>query len=152
MQAFATWKGRREFLLEDGHAHSVTVDLPLAEGGRSAGPHPLELTLLSLAGSIASTFEIVAERHRLVCYGLTLALEADPPHGSNALPQVRGTLRVRTRADLGDVTSALQIALKASPVGAIFERAGIPVHVVPIVMATVPPGTVTTERAGTDTT
>ena len=151
MQAFATWKGRREFLLEDGHAHSVTVDLSLAEGGRSAGPQPLELSLLALAGSIASAFETVAERRRLVCYGLTLALEADPPHGSASIPQVRGTLRVRTRADLGEVTSVLQTALKANTVGMIFERAGIPVHVVPIVMATAPLGAVTAERANTDT-
>ena len=147
MQAFATWKGRREFLLEDGHAHSVTVDLPLTEGGRSAGPPPLELSLLSLAGSIASSFAAVAEKRRLVLYGLTVALEADPPYGPTTLPPVRGTLRVRTRATLADVTSALQTALKVNPVGTIFERAGIPLHVVPIVMATAPPGSVGAERS-----
>ena len=147
MQAFATWTGRREILLEDGHAHAVTIDLPLAEGGRSAGPPPLELSLLSLAGSIASAFVTLAEKRRLVCYGLTVALEADPAHGSTALPPVRGTLRVRTRATLADVTSVLQSALKANAVAAIFERAGIPLHVVPIVMATAPPGAVGAERS-----
>lgn len=150
MQAFATWKGRREFLLEDGLAHSVTVDLPLAEGGRSAGPSPLDLSLLSLAGSIASMFVTVAEKRRVVCYGLTLALEADPPPGSASLPQVRGTLRVRTRAALADVTSVLQTALRGNPAVVIFERAGIPIHIAPIVMAVASPGAVAAERSNAD--
>lgn len=149
MQAFATWKGRREFLLEDGHAHSLTVDFPLAEGGRSAGPPPMELSLLSLAGSIASAFAAVAERHRIVCYGVTVALEADPPHGTATISQVRGTLRVRTRSDLADVTRALRIAEKANAVEAIFEKAGIPVHIVPIVMSMGPAGAVAAERSET---
>ncbi len=149
MQAFATWKGRREFLLEDDHAHSVTVDFSLAEGGRSAGPPPLELALLSLAGSIASAFTTAAERRRLVCYGLALALEADPLYGTTALSQIRGTLRVRTHADLTTVGNVLRLALKMNPVGAIFERAGISIQIVPIVMTTGAPGAVTTDRSET---
>lgn len=149
MQAFATWRGRREFLLEDDHAHSVTVDLSLAEGGRSAGPPPLDLTLLSLAGSIASAFTSVAEKRRLVCYGLALALEADPLYGTATLSQIRGTLRVRTRADLATVSGVLRLALKTNPVGAIFERAGISIQIVPVVMSTGPPGAVVADRSET---
>ena len=147
MQAIATWKGRHEFLLEDGHAHSLTVDLPLGEGGRSAGPLAVELSLLSLAGSIASTFASVAERHRVVVYSLTVALEADPLSGTTTFPPIRGTLRVRTRAGLAEVTGALRLALQSSPVVSLFERAGVPLQVVPVVLAVAAPAAVSVDRS-----
>lgn len=149
MQAIATWKGRHEFLLEDGHAHSVTVDLPLGEGGRSAGPPPLELSLLSLAGSIASTFATVAERRRFVFYSLTVALEAEPLLGTATVSRVRGTLRVRTRAGLSEVADVLRLALRSSAVASLFERAGVPLQVAPVVMPLASPAGVSAERSGT---
>ena len=139
MQAIATWKGRYEFLLEDGHAHTVAIDLPAGEGGRSAGPPPFDLTFLSLAGSIVTSFAVVAEKRRNALYGLALALEADPTHGPAPVTRVRGTLRVRARADVVEVESALGIALKLSPVAALFARAGVEFDLFPIVVPLAPP-------------
>ncbi len=147
MQAVGTWKRGYETLLEDDHAHTVMVDLPIDEGGRSAGPAPLDLTLLSLAGSITTTFAVLAEKRRLPFYGLSVALEADRPHRAPTLSRVRGTVRVRTKTELAEVATVLRSALKACPVAAIFEQAHIPVEVVPIVMPTVPTaGTVAASR------
>lgn len=135
MQAIGTWKGGYETLLEDDHAHSVVVDLPVDEGGRSVGPSALELSVLALAGSITTTFTIVARKRRLAFQGLTVALEAVRPTGAPTIARVRGTLRLRTRADPGEVEAALRLTMKTCPVGLIFERASIPLEVTPILMS-----------------
>jgi uncharacterized OsmC-like protein len=134
MQAFGTWKHGYETLLEDDHAHSVVVDLPVDEGGRSVGPSALELSVLSLAGCISTIFAVVARKRHLVFQGMTVALEAERPDGAPTITRVRGTLRVRTRADPSEVETTLRLTLKTCPVSVIFERAQIPVNVTPIVM------------------
>jgi putative redox protein len=134
MQAIGTWKNGYETLLQDDHAHSVVVDLPVDEGGRSVGPSALELSVLALAGSITTTFALVARRRRLAFQGMTVALEAERPSGAPTITRVRGTLRLRTRADPAEVETVLRTTMKTCPVGVIFERAGIPVEVTPILM------------------
>ena len=137
MHAFATWKGGHEALLEDDRAHSVTVDLPVDEGGRSQGPSALELSLLALAGSIATVFASVAEGKRVPFHGVSVALEAERPKGAPTITRVRGTLRVRTHASFSEVEAALRLTLHTSPVSVLFERAQIPIEVSPILLPTI---------------
>ena len=99
MQAIATWKGGFEAVLEDGRAHSVVVDMPVSEGGRSSGTSALELCVLSLAGCITTAFANVAHKRHLTFQGLAVALEAERPKGSPTITRVRGTVRIRTRAE-----------------------------------------------------
>jgi putative redox protein len=137
MQAVGTWKGGYETVLEDDRAHKVTVDLPIDEGGRSAGPTALDLSLLSLAGCISTIFTLVAHKRHLSFQGLTIALEADRPDGAPTITRVHGTLRLRTKAEPAEVETALRLTIRTCPVGVIFERAGIPIEVAPMI---VPPG------------
>jgi len=134
MQAIGTWKNGYETLLEDAHAHSVVVDLPIDEGGRSIGPSALELCALSLAGCITTIFAVVARKRHLAFQGMTVALEAERPPGARTITRVRGTLRVRTRAEPTEVETVLRLTLKSCPVGVLFEQAHIPVEITPIVM------------------
>lgn len=134
MQAVGTWKGGFETVLEDDRAHKVTVDLPIDEGGRSAGPTALDLSLLSLAGCISTIFTLVAHKRHLTFQGLTIALEAERPARAPTITRVHGTLRLRTKADPAEVEAALQLTVQTCPVGVIFERAGIPVEVVPMIV------------------
>lgn len=127
MQAFATWRRGHEILLEDGRAHSVVVDLPPEEGGASAGTTPLELTLLALAGSVTSSFVAVAHKHHLDFSSASVAVEGSPPSPSGSPGGVHGTLRVRTRAEKGEVESVLRSALEVCPVARIFRSAALPV-------------------------
>jgi len=136
MQAVATWRRGHEILLEDGRAHSVVVDLPVEDGGTSAGTTPLELSLLSLAGSLASTFVTLARKRRLDFSGLSLALEEGEPASGAGVGAVRGTLRLRSRASRADVEALLQAALELSAVGRLFREAHVPVNV----LAAVAPG------------
>jgi putative redox protein len=135
MQAMGTWKSGYETLLEDDHAHAITVDLPVDEGGRSAGPTALELAVLSLAGCITTIFALIAKKRRLEFQGLGIALEAERPHGSPTITRVHGTLRVRTKADATAVATALELTLRTCPVGVLFEKAGIPVDIAPVIMS-----------------
>jgi len=128
MQALATWRRGHEILLEDGRAHSVVVDLPPEEGGASAGTTPLELSLLALVGSIASTFVAVAHKHHLEFSGLSIAVEGNPPSPSALSGGVHGTVRVRSKADRTEVDSTLRTALELCPVARIFAEARVPVH------------------------
>lgn len=129
MQAMGTWKGGFETLLEDDRTHSVVVDLPVDEGGRSAGPSSLDLMLLSLAGCITTIFALIARKRRLGFQGMSIALEADRPEKAPTITRVRGTLRVHTKADLPEVETVLRLTLKTCPVGVVFEKAQIPVEV-----------------------
>jgi len=134
MQAVGTWKGGYETFLEDDHAHTLTVDLPVGEGGRSAGPSALDLTLLSLAGCISTIFALIARKRHLAFQGLSVALEAERPPGEPTITKVHGTVRVRTKAEITEVETIVRLTVRTCPVGVIFERAGIPVEVTPLVV------------------
>jgi uncharacterized OsmC-like protein len=136
MQAVATWRKGHEILLEDGRAHSVVVDLSAEEGGTSAGTTPLELSMLSLAGSIATTFVGLARKRHMDFSGLRLVLESDMPTPSEMLGGVHGTLRLRSRADRTDVDATLRDALELCSVGRLFQEAEIPVNVIAVVAPT----------------
>ena len=136
MQAVATWRKGHEILLEDGRAHTVVVDLPPEGGGTSAGTSPLELSVLSLAGSLATTFVALARKRRLDFSGVTLVLEGDVSSSETGLHGIHGTLRVRSRADRSEVDALLRSALEACPVGRIFRDARIPMNVVVAVSGT----------------
>jgi len=133
MQAVATWRKGHEILLEDGRAHAVVVDMAPDEGGTSAGTTPLELSVLSLAGSIASTFVALARKRRLDFSGLTLVLEGEVSANPADVGSIHGTLRVRSRSDRGEVDATLQAALASCPVGRIFRDAHVSVSVVAVV-------------------
>lgn len=133
MQAVATWRKGHEFLLEDGRAHAVLIDLPPEEGGASAGTTAVELSLLALAGSLASTFVGLARKRRLDFSGLTIVLEGDPPSPPASSGGIHGTLRLRTRAGRDEVDAVLRAAVDISPVGRIFREAHVTLNILAVV-------------------
>jgi putative redox protein len=133
MQALGTWAGGYRTVLEDGRTHSVTVDLPRDEGGESMGTSALELAVLALAGCVTTIFALVARRRHLSFQGMSIALEAERPDGAPTIARVRGTLRLRTEAPQDEVATALRLTLRTCPVGVLFEKAGVPVEVSPVV-------------------
>lgn len=133
MQAIAAWAGGYRTVLDDGRTHQVTVDLPRDEGGESAGTSPLELCVLSLAGCVTTIFALVARKRRLAFSSMTLGLEAERTPGSATIARVRGTLRLRTEASEEEVDTTLRLTVRTCPVGVLFERAGIPVELRPVV-------------------
>ncbi|MGA8664979.1 MAG: OsmC family protein [Thermoplasmata archaeon] len=133
MKAIGTWKGGYQTRLEDGRGHSLTVDLPPDEGGRDLGTSGLELLVVSLAGCITTIFAVVAKKRKLNFEAMSIGLEAKRPGGSATVTSVAGTLHLVTAASMEEVQTALEITLRTCPVGVVFERAKIPVHVHAIV-------------------
>lgn len=117
-------------LLEDGRAHAVVVDHPPEGGGASAGTTSLELTMLALAGSVATTFVALARKRGMDFSGVKLVLEGDLATTDAGLREVHGTLRVRSRADRTEVEATLRNALELAPVGRLFSAAKVPVSVI----------------------
>lgn len=135
MQAFATWKGGFETMLEDDRAHSVVVDLPADEGGRSAGPSALDLALMSLAGCISTYFLLIGRKRHVEFQGLRVALEAERGEAPRTFSRIRGSVRVHTRAETSDVEAVVRLALSTCPVGALFDEARVPVEVNTVVLS-----------------
>lgn len=135
MQAIATWRKGHAILLEDGRAHSVLVDQPPDEGGTSAGTTPRELALLSLAGSLATTFVSLARKRHLDFSGLTLVLEGEVVTPSVDPNGIHGTLRLRSHADRTTVEAVLREAVDTCPVSRVFRAAQIPVSVMVAIAA-----------------
>lgn len=132
MQAIGRWAGGYRTVLEDGRTHSVTVDLPRDEGGESAGTTALELAVLALAGCITTIFALVARRRRLNFVGMSIALEAERPEGAPTIARVRGTFRLKTGASFEEVATTLRLTVRTCPLGVLFEKAGIPVDITPV--------------------
>ena len=129
MKARGTWMGGSHILLEDRRGHQVTVDLPHGEGGGDLGTSAVELTVLSLAGSILTVFAQVAKKRRLAFQSLRVDLDADQPEKAPSVAAVEGVLHVVTSAPPEDVASALGFTLLTCLAGVLFEQARIPVRV-----------------------
>jgi uncharacterized OsmC-like protein len=99
------------------------------EGGENAGPFALELSLMALAGCISTIFAIVAKKRHLEFEGLTVDLTADRPEGSPTMVSVDGVAQVTSDAPKEEIETALNVTVGTCPVGVLFERAKIPVHV-----------------------
>ena len=130
MQAVATWRRGHEILLEDGRAHSVVVDHPPEGGGTSAGTTSLELSVLSLAGSVTSAFVTLARKRGIDFSGVKLVLEGEVVATDSSPREIHGTLRVRSRTDRSEVEATLRAALELAPVGRVFRDAQVPVNVI----------------------
>ncbi|HTT45837.1 MAG TPA: OsmC family protein [Thermoplasmata archaeon] len=129
MQAQGVWKGGFETQLEDGRGHVVTIDEPVEDGGANRGTSAHELLLLSLTGCITTIFHIIAEKRKLAFEGFTVKLKADRARGVPTIQRVHGTVEIRTAAPQEEVDTVLRLTLKTCPVGALFDRAHVPVEV-----------------------
>jgi len=129
MEARGTWQSGFETRVEDSRGHTVTVDLPVDEGGRDSGTSALELMVLSLAGCVSTIFGLIARKRRLAFEGFEIVLTAVRPEGAPTIERIHGIVEVRTSASREDVDTVLRLTLKTCPVGVLLERAQVPVEV-----------------------
>jgi putative redox protein len=134
-RANATWRGGIENELDDGRGHSYVIDVTAEEGGQDKGTSGFELGLLALAGCINAVFALVAKRRRLAFHGLRTELEGERPPKAPTYTAVHGVFRIQTNAPRSEVETALALTLKICPIGALFDRAKIPVVVHAIITA-----------------
>ncbi len=124
MKAQAVWLSGYKFLLSDVRGHKVTVDLREEKGGENAGPTPLELTLMSLAGCLGVIYKLVSEKRKFRFRRLEIVLDAEKPKGASTISRVTGDVKIWTE-DEGEAERVLRITLRNCPVEVLFRRSGV---------------------------
>lgn len=82
MKASIQWKGDVRFEVTSGSGHTLTLDGPPESGGQNAGPRPMELVLMGVAG--CASYDVVHILHRqrenvATCSATVTAERADDP-------------------------------------------------------------------------
>ncbi len=77
MRAEITWKGDVQFEAKSGSGHTLTLDGPPTSGGVNAGPRPMELVLIGMAGCASYDVVHILKRQRENVETCTASVEAE---------------------------------------------------------------------------
>lgn len=82
MQATVTWKGAVRFEAASGSGHTLVLDGAPESGGENAGPRPMELVLMGVAGCSSYDVVHILRKQRedvATCVAQVTAERADEP-------------------------------------------------------------------------
>ena len=127
MKANAVWIEGFKSELENGRGHRVVVDLPIEQGRKDSGPSALELAVMALAGCVTTIFKVIAEKRKFDYKYLKVELDADKPKEATTIATVRGHVELITNGSEKEAQTILSLKFNTSPVGVLFEKAGIKV-------------------------
>lgn len=91
---------------DNGRGHSVTCDLPESQGGTNAGPSPLELAVMSLAGCGVIIYADVCKNSKIDPGCIEINVEAEKAPGSPVLSGVIMKVNIKSKARKGLVEAA----------------------------------------------
>jgi putative redox protein len=83
---------------ENCRGHSVICDLPISSGGNNAGPTPLELSLMSLAGCGVIIFADVCKNSNIDSGNIEVTAEAEKSPNSPTLLGVTMKVNITSKA------------------------------------------------------
>ncbi len=95
MQVTLTWQGDMAFAAETPSGHRLVLDAAPEVGGANAGPRPMELVLVALAGCTA--MDVVSILHKMREPLAELAVEVEGTRAAEH-PKVYTEITVRYRA------------------------------------------------------
>jgi putative redox protein len=113
---------------ENGRGHSVICDLPLSSGGNNAGPTPLELSLMSLAGCGVIIFADVCKNSNIDSGSIEVTAEAEKSPNSPTLLGVTMKVNITSKARRALVEAAWRRTEANCPVLYVYKEQ-IPVKV-----------------------
>jgi len=113
---------------ENGRGHSVVCDLSEAAGGTNAGPTPLELALMALAGCGVIIYADVCKNSKIDPGNIEIAVEAEKTSDSPALKSVNMKVNIATKARKALVEAAWRRTEAGCPVMVVYKES-IPVKV-----------------------
>ncbi|MCW3982885.1 MAG: OsmC family protein [Candidatus Bathyarchaeota archaeon] len=113
---------------ENGRGHSVICDLSEAAGGTNAGPTPLELSLMSLAGCGVIIYADICKNSKIDPGQIEIKVEADRPPNSPVLSGVIMKVNIKSKTRKGLVEAAWRRTEAACPVLFVYKEQ-IPVKV-----------------------
>ena len=113
---------------ENGRGHSVVCDLSEAAGGTNAGPTPLELALMALAGCGVIIYADVCKNSKIDPGNIEIAVEAEKNSDSPTLKSVTLKVNIVSKARKPLVEAAWRRTEAGCPVMVVYKES-IPVKV-----------------------
>jgi uncharacterized OsmC-like protein len=83
---------------DNGRGHEVTCDLPENQGGTNAGPSPLELAVMALAGCGVIIYADVCKNSKIDPGSIEVSVEAEKAPGSPVLAGVTMKVNIKSKA------------------------------------------------------
>ena len=113
---------------ENGRGHSVVCDLSEAAGGNNAGPTPLELALMALAGCGVIIYADVCKNSKIDPGNIEIAVEAEKTSDSPTLKSVTMKVNIASKTRKALVEAAWRRTEAGCPVMVVYKES-IPVKV-----------------------
>jgi uncharacterized OsmC-like protein len=113
---------------DNGRGHSVVCDLSEAAGGTNAGPTPLELALMALAGCGVIIYADVCKNSKIDPGNIAIAVEAEKSSDSPTLKGVTMKVNIASKARKALVEAAWRRTEAGCPVLFVYKES-VPVNV-----------------------
>ena len=113
---------------DNGRGHKVICDLSEAAGGTNAGPSPLELALMALAGCGVIIYADVCKNSKIDPGKIEINVEAEKSGSSPTLSGVTMKVKIDSPARRGLVEAAWRRTEANCPVMFVYKEA-VPVNV-----------------------
>ena len=113
---------------DNGRGHSVVCDLSEAGGGTNAGPSPLELALMALAGCGVIIYADVCKNSKIDPGNIEVAVEAEKTSSSPTISSVTMKVNINSKTRKPLVEAAWRRTEAGCPVLFIYKES-VPVKV-----------------------
>jgi uncharacterized OsmC-like protein len=117
-----------KLVTDNGRGHSVVCDLSEAGGGTNAGPSPLELALMALAGCGVIIYAEVCKNSKIDPGDIDIAVEAEKTPNSPVISNVSMKVNIKSKARRGLVEAAWRRTESVCPVLFVYKEA-VPVKI-----------------------
>jgi uncharacterized OsmC-like protein len=117
-----------KLVTDNGRGHNVICDLSEASGGTNAGPSPLELALMALAGCGVIIYADVCKNSKIEPGNIDISVEAEKTPNSSVISNVTMKVNITSKARKGLVEAAWRRTEANCPVMFVYKDS-IPVKV-----------------------
>ncbi len=116
-----------QIVLDDGHSHSVVVDLP-PELGTGLGPTSLEVCVMSHAGCYVTICALTARKMRLPLKGLTVDVEAIKTVEAGTITEETFDIEIKADGPADRIQRLHELTVKNCPVDILLQKAGVKIQ------------------------
>jgi uncharacterized OsmC-like protein len=116
-----------QIVLDDGHSHSVVVDLP-PELGTGLGPTSLEVCVMSHAGCYVTICALTAKKMRLPLKGLKVEVEAVKTDEAGTITEETFDIEIKADAPEDRIQRLHELTVKNCPVDILLQKAGVKIQ------------------------
>ena len=113
-----------QIVLDDGHSHSVVVDLP-PELGTGLGPTSLEVCVMSHAGCYVTICALTAKKMRITLKDLTVEVEAVKTDEAGTITEETFDIEIKADAPEDRIRRLHEVTVKNCPVDILLQKAGV---------------------------